>query len=62
MCDVFAACDAACLDTPLAEISYNSAVYSVCSESLCDGVLNGESEDTESYTQKTMCVGAGMLQ
>ena len=26
-CEIFAACDAAYLDIPLAEISYNSAVY-----------------------------------
>ena len=27
MCEIFSACDAAYLDIPLAEISYNSAVY-----------------------------------
>jgi len=27
MCEIFAACNAAYLDIPLAEISYNSAVY-----------------------------------
>jgi len=27
MCEIFAACDAAYLDIPLAEISYNSNVY-----------------------------------
>jgi len=27
MCEIFAACDAPYLDIPLAEMSYNSAVY-----------------------------------